>query len=569
MKKFILSLTLISQLCFAQFTSSNLPIVLIETNGGTIVDDPKINVSLKILYHSDGSTNYLSDTDFHYNGFAGIEYRGSSSQAFPKKSYSIELSDSSGEDFDFSVFGFPKNSDWVLIANYDDKTHLKNAYVYDLWAKTGNYSPRLKHVEVVVNGEYMGLYVFTEKIKRGSDRVNIKKLEAEDTTTAKISGGYIIEATREAGILTSDYAWQSSHQSSPASNYYMYFDCVYPKEPVTPQLNYIQTYVRDFEDALKSSNFSDPALGFRNYIDENSFVENFVVQEYSIHLDVFARSQYFYKDRGKKMVASPLWDTSLGLYDNYTTDWRFSCTTCDPRFFWAERMMQDCVFKNKVIEKYKNFRKTFLTYPKGAFLVDSLANAIQGAAMRDREKWFPTESTSFMDEVGKLKNFISNRLDWMDANIHNITNDGRILAGPSTANVNQTVGLVSTCSSNLVTWKFDNNDGTSGYFTGSSIINVFVSQTVTYTAICQENCPQYTNSKTIEVQNDCPENLNFTSHITNPPLQEFKSKYTITSTTSLNSLSKVTYSSGNAIELNPGFQTDRGIVFTAKIDGCQ
>lgn len=569
MIKFILSLTLLSQLCFAQFTSSNLPIILIETNGGTIMDDPKINVSFKILYHSDGSTNYLLDTNFHYNGFAGIEFRGSSSQAFPKKSYSIELQDALGEDFDFSVFGFPKNSDWVLIGNYDDKTHLKNAYIYDLWAKTGNYSPRLKHVEVVLNGEYIGLYVFTEKIKRGTDRVNIKKLDPEDTTTAKISGGYIIEATREPIPLSSNFAWQSFHQSSPISDYYMYFDCVYPKEPVAPQLNYIQTYIRDFEDALKNSNFSDPITGFRNYIDENSFVENFVIQEYSIHLDVFARSQYFYKDRGKKMVASPLWDTSLGLYDTYANDWRFSCETCDPRFFWAERMMQDCVFKNKVIEKYRDFRKAFLTYSKGEFFVDSLTNAIQESVTRDREKWFPTESISFADEIQKLKNFISARLNWMDLNIHNIKNDGRILAGPSTANANQTVGLVSTCASGLVTWKFENIDGSAGSFTAESIINVLVTQTVTYTAICQESCPEYTNSITIMVQNNCPENLSFTTQIINPPLQNFKTQYTITSIASLNPSSKINYSAGNSIVLSPGFQTSNGVVFIAKIDGCQ
>lgn len=569
MLKFIISLICVSHLSFAQFTSSNLPIVLIETNGDTIVNDPKITVNLKILYHSDNSTNYLTDTDFHYNGFAGIEYRGSSSQTFPKKSYSIELIDNLGKDLDFPMFGFPKGSDWALIANYDDKTYLRNAYVYDLWSKTGNYSPRLKHVEVVLNGEYMGLFVFTERIKRGTDRINIKKLDKEDTTTSKISGGYIIEASRESEILTSDYAWQSSHQSSPASNYHMYFDCVYPKEPVAPQLNYIQTYIRDFEDALKSANFSDPVLGFRNYIDENSFVENFVLQEYSIHLDIFARSQYFYKDRGKKMVASPLWDTSLGLYDTYTTSWRFSCGVCDPRFFWAERMMQDCVFKNKVIEKYKDFRKTILTYTKGEHFIDSLANVLQTAAARDREKWFPAESLSFTDEIQKLKNFISNRINWMDNNIHNITNDGNILAAPSTANANQSIELVSTCASRLVTWKFENNDGTSGYFTDGNPTNVVTSQTVTYTAICQEVCPQYTNSKTIVVNNNCPDSIDFTSHIINPPIQEFNTKYLISSTASLNSSSKIEYLAGGSIELNPGFQTTNGTVFLAKIEGCQ
>lgn len=569
MKKFAVIFLLISQICFAQFTHSNLPIVLIETNGQTIVDDPKIEVGFKILYHTDGRINNLTDTDFHYDGLAGIEFRGTSSQGFPKKSYSIELLDSLGKDLDFPALGFPKGSDWALIANYDDPTYLKNAYVYDLWAKTGRYSPRLKHVEVVINGEYMGLYAFTERIKRGTDRINIKKLESSDTTASKISGGYIIEASREAGPLTSTYAWQSAYTSSPVSAFLMYFDCVYPKEPESKQFAYIQTYIRDFEDALKSPDFSDPNLGFRKYIDENSFVENFVLQEYSIHLDVFARSQYFYKDRGQKMVASPLWDTSLGLNDTYTDDWRFSCSTCDPRFFWAERMMQDCVFKNKVIEKYKTFRKTFLSNDEGHRYVDSLATILQSAALRDREKWFPTSTNSFIDEIQKLKNFIFARISWVDATIHNIAGDGRILAGPSKAAANQVVGLVSTCSSNNVTWKFEYANGTSGSFTDTGIIEVLVTQPVTYTAICQETCPQYTNSKTILVENPCPENLSFNTHIANPPVQNFSVLSTISSTSILNHSSKTWYSAGKSIELGPGFETSNNVVFTANIQNCQ
>lgn len=560
---------LLSQICLAQFTNSNLPIVVIETNGATIVDDDKVKVNFKIIYHQGGGTNFLSDSIFHYNGFAGIEYRGSSSLLYPKKSYSIALKDSSNNDLDFPVFGLPKGTDWALIANYDDPTHIKNAYIYDLWAKTGKYSPRFKHVEVVIDGEYMGLFTFTERIKRGSDRINIKKLEAADTTSSKITGGYIIEATREPEPLSSNYAWQSNYASSPPSEFRMYFDCIYPKQPVPQQFNYIQTYIREFEDALNSSNFRDSTLGFRKYVDENSFVENFVIQEYSLHLDVFARSQYFYKDRNQKLVASPLWDTSSGLFENYTSDWRFNCQSCDPRFFWAERMIQDCTFKNKVIDKYKTFRKTFLSIEKSLIFIDSLSSSIQEAAIRDREKWFPSTNHIFLEEIQKLKNFVGKRINWIDENIHNISGDGRILAGQQTAQVNQLVGLISTCSSNLVTWKFENADGTSGSFSSTNISEVLTTQTVTYTAICQEACPQYTNTKTIIVENNCPESLNFSTHVVNPPIQNFKTANNITSNSILNQASKISYLAGKSIELLAGFESSKNTVFTAKIRDCQ
>src|SRR6218665_2033108 len=222
MKRFLFCVTITLLLSVekihAQFQQSNLPIIVINTNGDTIVNDPKIMVDFKVLYHSDGSINSITDTDPHFNGKAGIEFRGSSSLVFPKKSYSLELADLEGEEVKFPLLGLPSEADWTLIANYDDKTSLKNAYMYNIWAQTGRYSPRTKHVEVVLNGEYIGLYVLTEKIKRDSKRIDIKKLEEEDTDAEKITGGYIIEASRESEVIVDDYIWTSSHGSSPASS---------------------------------------------------------------------------------------------------------------------------------------------------------------------------------------------------------------------------------------------------------------------------------------------------------------------------------------------------------------
>ncbi|WP_435352708.1 CotH kinase family protein [Emticicia sp. SJ17W-69] len=562
----------ISNFCFAQLVSSNLPIIIIETNDDIIVNDPKIKVGFKVLYHTDGSQNYLTDTDYHYNGYAGIELHGTSSQAAPKKSYSFELRNILDESVKFGLLGFPEESDWVLIANYDDKTHIKNAYIYDLWKKTNEYSPRTKFVEVVINGEYMGLYVFTEKIKRDTNRINIKKLEEKDTTIAKISGGYIIEASRETDVLNVPNIWVSNYLSSPASNYKMSFECKYPKKPNTQQANYIKNYINDFETSLKSENFKDPILGFRKYVDENSFVENFIFQEYAISYDIFSRSQYLYKERDSKLKASPIWDVNPGLFDNYATSWRFSCNNCDPRFFWVERMMQDCAFKSNVIAKYKDFRLSFLSIEKSYRFIDSLANIIQDAAARDSKKWFPTDNVSFSNEIQKLKNFVSIRLNWMDLNIHDIVDDGEDLVSlGDNAKTNQMITLITGCSNtNPIKWRFENSDGTSGTFVGTNIINVLISQSVTYNAICQvDGCTRYSNTQHITFNNDCLDEIDFTSHYIYPPVQQFDTKYIINSSAKLNPSSKINYATNKSIFLNPGFQVSSGSVFTAKIGGCQ
>ena len=296
------------------------------------------------------------------------------------------------------------------------------------------------------------------------------------------------------------------------------------------------------------------------------------MQEYTNSYDIFARSQYLYKDRDKKLMASPVWDTSPGLFDDYATNWRFSCNYCDPRFFWAERMMQDCDFKSNVIAKYKNFRQSFLTIEKGHSFIDSLSNIIQYAAARDREKWFPTASISFSEELQKLKNFISIRLNWMDLNIHNIMNDGEHMTSlGNTASTNQVITLLSDCTNtNPITWRFDNSDGTTGTFVGTNTTNVLISQSVTYTAICQvDGCSKYSNIQHITFNNDCLDELNFTSHQVNPPIQKFDTKHTIMSSANLNPSSKIAYSAGNSVILSPGFKVSSGSVFTARIGGCQ
>src|SRR5436190_6286011 len=150
-------------------TSSNLPIIVINTNGQAIVDDPKITADMGIIYNGSARNN-ITDPFNHYNGKIGIEIRGQSSQMFPMKSYTIELRDATGNSQDKSLFGFPKESDWVLYAPYTDKTLMRNFLAYTLSNEMGHWAAHCRFVEVVLNNDYKGIYVFMEKIKRGSGR---------------------------------------------------------------------------------------------------------------------------------------------------------------------------------------------------------------------------------------------------------------------------------------------------------------------------------------------------------------------------------------------------------------
>ena len=162
----IFSLTAVAQ----EFTSSNLPIVVIETdNGVNIPDEPKVLGSMKIIWHQDGSRNYMSDIDnpefLNYDGLIGIERRGSSSQTmFNKKPYAVETrEDDNVTNRNVSLLGMPAENDWILNSLASDQTGMRDVLAYELSNRLGQYASRSAYCEVVINGDYKGLYVFMEK----------------------------------------------------------------------------------------------------------------------------------------------------------------------------------------------------------------------------------------------------------------------------------------------------------------------------------------------------------------------------------------------------------------------
>ena len=174
----ILLITLIfSQAVSSQtFTDSNLPIVVITTdldsNGQslTILDDPKILASMKIIKHPDGSRNYLSDASnsayLNYNGRIGIEIRGSSSQSLPKKGYGLTtLKADNVSNNNVSLLGMPSENDWILNGLAFDPSLIRDYLSYNLSRQIGEYATRTVYCELVINGEYRGLYLLQEKIK--------------------------------------------------------------------------------------------------------------------------------------------------------------------------------------------------------------------------------------------------------------------------------------------------------------------------------------------------------------------------------------------------------------------
>ncbi|MBL8003345.1 MAG: CotH kinase family protein, partial [Flavobacteriales bacterium] len=176
-----------------QLDSSEIPIVLINTLGQVIPDEPKIAALMQIKYNGPGAITYLTDPANVYDGHIGIERRGASSYGYPQRPYALETRDSLGTDLNVSLLGMPAENDWVLLSNYNDRSLVRNQLAHRLFADMGQYAPRTHLCEVLIDSVYKGIYLFGEKIKRDNGRVDIATLTPLDNAGDELTGGYILQ----------------------------------------------------------------------------------------------------------------------------------------------------------------------------------------------------------------------------------------------------------------------------------------------------------------------------------------------------------------------------------------
>ena len=437
MKKLLLIWLLLSGLPLAaqvDFTS-NLPIVVIDTRGAAIVDDPKITATMGIVDNGPGRRNQLTDPFNGYDGLIGIEFRGSSSQGFPKKSYGVETRDAAGDDRKTVLLGMPEESDWVLTANYTDKTLLRNTFTYALGRQLGYYTSRSRYCEVVLNGVYQGVYVLGEKIKRDKNRVDIARLKDDDVAGRDLTGGYLVKIDKFTGDASA--SWPSKYISrDDVGENNVVFQLEYPKlKDVQPaQRQYIEAYVDSFETALAGPAYRDPTTGYRRYINTASFVDYLLLTELSNNVDGYRFSTYFYKDKADKLTMGPLWDYDLAWHNaNYcggesAAGWAYlNSAACPGKPFWWRRLLSDPAFAGEVGRRWQTLRQTVLSEARLNAYLDSTAAQLDESQQRNFQAWpilgvyvWPNPApiaTTYRGEVDNLQTWLHARLAWLDANL--------------------------------------------------------------------------------------------------------------------------------------------------------
>ncbi|MEI6060892.1 MAG: CotH kinase family protein [Bacteroidota bacterium] len=423
------------------FTSSNLPIIIISTNNVPIPDEPKIPGTMKIIDNGPGQINHITDPGNVYDGHIGIEIRGSYSATLPQKPYAIETRDSAQNSLDVSLFGFPEENDWVLLANYNDKVFMRNVLAFKLFNETGHYASRTRFAEVTVNGIYQGIYVFGEKIKRDNGRVDIAKLDPDENSGEPLTGGYIFKID-----YWDDYtSWKSPYHPLDHPDFDVHYVYYYPKpEDISDaQHEYIKNYVTSFESALYNPFVHDSSAGYYSYMNVSSFIDYFIVNEVARNNDGFKKSFYFYKDRDgkdKRINCGPVWDfdwawkniNECAIFANTDgSGWAYKVNECYPDVnspAWHFRLLQDSLFANELQCRWELFRNNILNTDSLMNWVDANATYLWQAQQRHYTRWpilgqnvgtpvIGPIPTTFQGEIDDFKNWIRLRLNWLDANM--------------------------------------------------------------------------------------------------------------------------------------------------------
>ena len=441
----ILLITTVSVLQGQILSSSNLPIIKVNTKGKAIVNEPKTLADMELIYNGIDKINSVTDKPTGYLGKTGIEFRGSTSQQFfPKKPYGFELwVDSTEKSRKVALLGMPEESDWVLNATYNDKTLMRDVLAYDLANRMGRYATRSRYCEIMINNKYEGLYILMEKVKRDKNRVDISSLKLTDNTGDDVTGGYLLKIDKTEGSKSK--LWNTTLTVNGV-NYTIPIQIEYPKitDITDAQFNYIKNYVTEFETSLKGSDYLTPKAKWRGMIDIDSFIDYFLITEFTKNVDGYRLSTYFYKDKdskGGKLKMGPAWDYNLAFgnadyLDGYKpTGWQFKVNDLaipakDLTFLsptWWERLSVDSTFRYKASKRWEVLRKTALNPDRINAWMDSTANVLQEPRIRNNNRWtgvlgfkiWPNYyvGATYENETTWMKDWIRQRTVWLDSQL--------------------------------------------------------------------------------------------------------------------------------------------------------
>ncbi|MBQ9910655.1 MAG: CotH kinase family protein [Lachnospiraceae bacterium] len=405
----------------AAVTCTGIPMVTVETSDGKAPTASKEKHKGRLrIYYPDGtvydSNEWLSDGDFE------IHVHGNATVLFPKHPYKLKLPKKA--DLIDPSSGKDKDKEWVLLANYSDKTLLRNQtgfYVSSLFnGILGNerlYVPNARFVDVVLNGEYLGVYTLADQVKEGKARGAVNEKESDP-------GGIGFVAEYEYNYYRQEPKWfLSERQQYP-------YTFKYPKtddENFDEHMAYFRDYIEEFEEVL----YEDESDAWTEYIDVESFARWFLTHNITASFDT---NLFFTKktsDNTSKLVMGPVWDFEwsfgIGWYDGARPrDPAYRCTD----YWYFEELLTRPEFVLELSRQWEELNRTYLDLA-GVITgqMDAFADEISVAQQLNFRKWKILDKKisagampmgSYEAELEVDRAFVQNRLEWVDGMIRDL-----------------------------------------------------------------------------------------------------------------------------------------------------
>ena len=402
-----------------------MPTVFIETENGAKINSKEVYVK---------GTIRLQDVNKWYSDETGltvpmqIRGRGQTSWTMPKKPYRIKLDEES------KVFGMPSNKDWDLIANYSDKSLLRNSlgfYMSDLMGFP--WTPQFRAVDVYLNGSYNGSYIIVQHKEVARKKVNINPIAPDALSGEALEGEYYVEVESSEFVDNSPSCYKSEI-------YGMHFHFQDPEVPVPQQREYFKNYVRAFETCLQNGKYSE-IDGYKQYLDVPSFVDYYILEEVAKNIDGNLRkSTFMTKEKGRKLRIYHVWDFDIAFGNCNYMHTEFSGSTGiygnDPKTWfvkdigrrgrgqgWYPNLFKDPEFVAAVKKRWQEVYPLFQKVPD---FLDTEAAVNRKSYDSNFEKWKilgtivwpnPVAPSTYDGELEVLKEFYTTRIEWMNSEI--------------------------------------------------------------------------------------------------------------------------------------------------------
>jgi len=375
---------------------TGLPIFYIDTNG--IAIDSKV-------YYTEGNASIFGGLDFEDNPIADMEIRGrghSTWKVHPKKPYQLKFGDKT------EVLGMPEDKKWILLAEYSDKTMMRTTIAFEMgYMSNLDWTPESHFAEVFINNEYNGTYNIAQKVEETANRVDLG------------DAGYLLEIDNINHIEAGDVYFYTDHF------------LIKIKEPDliedSAEYLYIEEYFNEFETVLMGDDFANPTTGYTSYIDMDSFVDWYLINEIAKEVDSKSYSSIFLSViPGEKLKMGPLWDFDLSFGNvNYAAS-EYPEGFWVKENLWYSRLFQDPDFVTQVKSRFTYFmgNKEYILDT-----IDYYTEYLSLAQAENNDKWNsigiyvwpnPVVYDTYEEEVIHLKTWYIERMDWLETAINNL-----------------------------------------------------------------------------------------------------------------------------------------------------